>query len=214
MTLTVNEIFHSIQGESLHAGRPCVFVRLTGCNLRCRYCDTAYAYDEGKPLSPGDIVDQVAAFGCGLVEITGGEPLLQPDTPRLVTRLLDRGYEVLVETNGSLAIDTLDRRCVRIVDMKCPSSGEEHRNDYANLARLTTTDQLKFVMADKADYAFAKHLIRERHPAITPSSVLFSPVTGVLDPAELARWILEDKLAVRLHLQLHTIIWPHTERGV
>lgn len=214
MALTVNEIFQSIQGESLHAGRPCVFVRLTGCNLRCRYCDTAYAYEEGKPLSLGHIVDQVTAFGCGLVEITGGEPLLQPETPLLVTRLLDLGYEVLVETNGSLDIDILDRRCVRIVDMKCPSSGEEHRNDPANLARLSPLDQLKFVMADKADYAFAKHLIQEGRPAIPPSSILFSPVTGVLDPADLARWILEDNLAVRLHLQLHTIIWPHAERGV
>ncbi|GAB6095551.1 7-carboxy-7-deazaguanine synthase QueE [Desulfatiferula olefinivorans] len=214
MALIVNEIFHSIQGESIHAGRPCVFVRLTGCNLRCRYCDTAYAYDEGRLLPLEQIVDQVSSFGCGLVEITGGEPLLQTETPRLAARLLDLGYEVLIETNGSRDIGSLDSRCVRIVDMKCPSSGEEPRNDYGNLSRLTPRDQLKFVMADAADYAYARKILRERRPAVPPSQILFSPVTGVLNPALLARWILTDGLDVRLHLQLHAVIWPDATRGV
>lgn len=214
MALVVNEIFHSIQGESRDAGRPCVFVRLTGCNLRCRYCDTAYAYEEGVTLALDRMMETVASFGCRLVEITGGEPLMQDDTPLLVTRLLHMGYEVLMETNGSLNIDRVDRACIRIVDMKCPSSGEEPRNDYDNLQRLTESDQLKFVIADIDDYAFAKRLVNTRRPPIRSSNILFSPVTGRLDPAVLARWMIEDKLDMRLHLQLHKIIWPAKDRGV
>lgn len=214
MSLIVNEIFHSIQGESLHAGRPCVFIRLTGCNLRCRYCDTAYAYGEGRSESIESIVRHVASFGCNLVEITGGEPLMQGDTPYLVSTLLDHGFTVLMETNGSLDIDLVDRRCVRIVDMKCPSSGESHRNNYENIPRLSSEDQLKFVIGDRADYEFVKHIIIETRPPMDSSHILLSPVTGTLPAARLARWILEDGLNVRLHLQLHKIIWPDTERGV
>jgi organic radical activating enzyme len=147
MNLTVNEIFYSIQGESVHTGLPCVFVRLTGCNLRCTYCDTQYAFDEGRFMSVADILRQVGQFGCGLVEITGGEPLFQSHTPALAGKLLESGYQVLVETNGSLDIDRVDRRCSRIMDVKCPSSGEQSRNDSANLNRITPNDQVKFVIA-------------------------------------------------------------------
>ena len=156
MNLTVNEIFYSIQGESIHAGLPCVFVRLTGCNLRCRYCDTRYAFNEGSTMAVGQILDRVASFACGLVEITGGEPLFQKGTPELAAALLAKGYDVLLETNGSLNIDRVDCRCSRIMDIKCPSSGEVSKNDPANLARLTANDQVKFVIGDHKDFWFAR----------------------------------------------------------
>ncbi|MCP4715272.1 MAG: radical SAM protein, partial [Deltaproteobacteria bacterium] len=152
--MKVNEIFYSIQGESSYAGYPCVFVRLTGCNLRCSYCDTRYAYDEGEDCTEEQVLERIAAYGCSLVEITGGEPLLQPDTPGLISRLLDRGCRVLLETNGSMDIGSVDRRCVRIVDIKCPSSGEAGRNDEANLARLTAQDEVKFVIGTREDFDF------------------------------------------------------------
>lgn len=214
MTLFVNEIFYSIQGESLFAGCPCVFIRLTGCNLRCRYCDTHYAYDEGRPMTIDDILRDISAFPSPMVEITGGEPLAQGETPDLVTALLDKGYRVLMETNGSLDIDRVDRRCIRIMDLKCPSSGESHQNDVLNLSRLTPRDQLKFVVSDKNDYRFAKKTLHDHHPPLEPDHILLSPVTGVLSPDELARWMLEDGSAFRLHLQLHKIIWPDKDRGV
>jgi len=214
MSLTVNEIFHSIQGESVHAGLPCVFIRLTGCNLRCRYCDTRYAYDEGRPLSIGQIIEQVKPFGCNLVEITGGEPLLQRLTPALVAALLKTGHQVLMETNGSLDIDRVDRRCSRIMDIKCPSSGEETSNDLDNLGRLTANDQVKFVIGDRNDFRFAVNML-DLLPACLPfDRILFSAVAGGLSLEQLARWILEARIRARLQVQLHKVIWPKRDRGV
>ncbi|MBW2100576.1 MAG: radical SAM protein [Deltaproteobacteria bacterium] len=212
--LKVNEIFCSIQGESLYAGRPCVFVRLSGCNLRCSYCDTHYAYDEGTKMSIPEIMDRVAAFQCSLVEVTGGEPMLQDDTPLLIRRLLENGDEVLLETNGSLDISSVDGRCIKIVDVKCPSSGEETKNDLENLKRLHTHDQVKFVIANRKDYEYARKISELKCFQIPPGNRLFSPVSEKMNPADLAEWIIEDNLNVRLHLQLHKIIWPGNQRGV
>ena len=215
MTLKVNEIFYSIQGESSYAGRPCVFVRLTGCNLRCSYCDTQYAYEEGQDLEIGMIVDRVASYKCPLVEVTGGEPLMQEETPALIQRLLDAGYEVLLETNGSKDISQVDGRCVKIVDIKCPSSGETDKNDFANLNRLTNKDEIKFVIGDRADYEYAKEQLDfVKSNARGMHKVHFSPVFGLLEPKDLAQWIMEDHLDVRLHLQLHKYIWEPHQRGV
>ena len=215
MTLKINEIFYSIQGESTYAGRPCVFVRLTGCNLRCAYCDTSYAYTEGTTMETWDVINEVSKFECSLVEITGGEPLLQDETSGLITLLLDSGYEVLLETNGSKNIGTVDKRCVIIMDIKCPSSGEDSNNDLDNLKRLTPGDELKFVIADRKDYDFAKDILPlipdDKKPEVP---VHFSPCFGKMNAKELAGWILEDNLDVRLHLQLHKYIWPADMRGV
>jgi len=214
MKLLVNEIFSSIQGESTHAGLPCTFIRLTGCNLRCSYCDTRYAFDEGRPMEIDAILAQVRRFDCRLVELTGGEPLIQDQATDLVTALLDENLEVLLETNGSQPIDRVDPRCVRIMDLKCPGSGESERMHWDNLVHLTARDELKFVMGDRADYEYAVAAAR-RKPALLPwDHLLFSPVRGKLPPRDLARWMLADGLAARLHLQLHPIIWPDVERGV
>jgi len=214
MSLSINELFHSIQGESLYNGLPCVFVRLSGCNLRCSYCDTRYAYEEGVEMDIPEILEQVAIFKCPLVEITGGEPLLQPETPRLVSNLLNKGYEVILETNGSLDISIIDGRCVKIVDVKCPSSAESDKNDLNNLKRLSPKDQLKFVIGDRKDYEYAREILKLRSKGLPLSHILFSPVSGKIAPARLAKWIIEDNLRVRLHLQLHKIIWPNILRGV
>ena len=213
MTLIVNEIFYSIQGESTYAGLPCVFIRLTGCNLRCRYCDTTYAYEEGAEMELADIMNRLRRYRCRLVEITGGEPLLQKQTPQLVQKLLDRGYEVLMETNGSLDIDSVNPRCHRIVDIKCPSSGQSEQNSWNNLKRLTTLDQVKFVIGDLNDYRFAKTKLGLLPPDLPTGQILFSPVAGKMSPALLAEWILSDHLPVRLQLQLHRVIWPDRPRG-
>jgi 7-carboxy-7-deazaguanine synthase len=214
MNLKVNEIFYSIQGESVHAGLPCVFVRLTGCNLRCSYCDTQYAFDEGRFMSVADIIRQVGQFGCGLVEITGGEPLFQSYTPALAGKLLESGYQVLVETNGSLDIDRVDRRCSRIMDVKCPSSGQQSRNDSANLNRITPNDQVKFVIADRDDFSFAEQMVSRLPASLPPDRVLYSAVSGRLPPHQLARWMLDARTRARLQLQLHRLIWPDQDRGV
>jgi 7-carboxy-7-deazaguanine synthase len=215
VSLQVNEIFYSIQGESTYAGRPCVFVRLTGCNLRCTYCDTRYAYEEGKELEIEDIADRVSSYACGLVEITGGEPLLQKDTPMLVDRLLERGHQVLLETNGSRDIRIVDRRCVKIVDIKCPSSGQADRNDLNNLGRLAGRDELKFVIGSRDDYEFAKGVLDSAKDRLPEAGrVHFSPVFGLIPPRMLAEWILKDHLNARLSLQLHKIIWGPDQRGV
>jgi len=215
VTLKVNEIFYSIQGESSYAGRPCVFVRLTGCNLRCSYCDTQYAYEEGEVLEIVEIIDRVASYNCRLVEVTGGEPLIQTETPALISRLLDEGYEVLLETNGSQDIRQVDVRCVKIVDIKCPSSAGADKNDFKNLNRLSDKDEIKFVIGDKGDYEYAKEKLAllKSNPQTT-QTVHFSPVFGKLEPKDLAEWIKEDRLDVRLHLQLHKIIWEPDQRGV
>lgn len=214
MNLRINEIFYSIQGESVHAGLPCVFVRLTGCNLRCTYCDTQYAFDEGRFMSVADILRQVGQFGCGLVEITGGEPLFQSHTPALAGKLLESGYQVLVETNGSLDIDRVDRRCSRIMDVKCPSSGQQSRNDSANLNRITPNDQVKFVIADRDDFSFAEQMVSRLPASLPPDRVLYSAVSGRLPPHQLARWMLDARTRARLQLQLHRLIWPDQDRGV
>jgi 7-carboxy-7-deazaguanine synthase len=204
MPLEITEIFCSIQGESSWSGRPCTFVRLTGCNLRCAFCDTAYAYGNGRFMEVTEAEEQVRRLRCGLVEITGGEPLLQAETPALAERLLDTGHAVLVETNGSIDIDIVDSRCVRIVDMKCPSSGMAGHNDLGNLKKLKERDELKFVIGTREDYEFAKELL-SAFPARL-CGVNFSPVFGLLSPRILAGWILEERLPVRLNLQLHKLI--------
>jgi 7-carboxy-7-deazaguanine synthase len=214
MNLNVNEIFYSIQGESVHAGLPCVFVRLTGCNLRCSYCDTQYAFHEGRAMSKNDIMAQVRQFGCSLVEITGGEPLVQAQTPSLVDALLAAGYEVLMETNGSLDIDRVNRRCSRIMDVKCPTSGEQASNDSANLNRLTPNDQVKFVIGDQDDFLFAKQMVCRLPASLPPDRILFSAVSGRLPADQLARWMLDARIRARLQMQLHRLIWPDQDRGV
>jgi 7-carboxy-7-deazaguanine synthase len=214
MTLLVNEIFYSIQGESIHSGRPCIFVRLTGCNLRCSYCDTRYAYEQGVDMEITEIINRIDAYPCRLVEITGGEPLLQSQTPILIHRLLENGYEVMLETNGSLDISRVDGRCIKIVDIKCPTSSESNKNDLGNLKRLGSKDQVKFVIGDRSDYEYAKVTMGSISPDFPEEQILFSPVSGGISPSRLAEWILEDNLNVRLHLQLHNIIWPDKKRGV
>lgn len=209
--LKVNEIFYSIQGEAGYAGLPCAFIRLTGCNLRCEYCDTTYAYEEGRNISVSDILERIKSFDCPLVEITGGEPLLQRETPQLVTALLHAGFQVLVETNGTRSIDRLPDGAVCIMDIKCPGSGESDKMDWENISRLKTGDQVKFVLTDEGDYQWAK----EHLPGIPAGVCVFlSPAYGKLDPARLAEWILRDGLQVRLQLQLQKILWPNVDKGV
>jgi 7-carboxy-7-deazaguanine synthase len=212
--LTVNEIFFSIQGESTYAGRPCVFVRLTACDLRCRWCDTPYAFTEGEKRSVDDVLREVERQGCPLVEITGGEPLLQEDVYPLMSALLARGKTVLLETGGHVSVERVPPGVVKILDVKCPGSGEEAHNDWDNLARLAPTDEVKFVIRDRVDYEYAREVVRARSLAGQCAAVLFSPVHGVLDPERLASWILEDRLPVRLQLQVHKYVWGAEARGV
>jgi 7-carboxy-7-deazaguanine synthase len=211
--LTVNEVFFSIQGEGTRTGQPCVFVRLTGCPLRCAWCDTAYAFHQGERRREDDVRREIAAYPCRLVLLTGGEPLAQPAAFPFVTRLADEGWQVLVETSGHVPLDPLDERAVAIVDVKAPGSGETHRMHWPNLDRLRAKDEAKFVIADRRDYEWARDLVRERGLA-QRCAVLFSPVHGGLDPGGLARWILDDGLPVRLQVQLHKYLWPGVERGV
>jgi 7-carboxy-7-deazaguanine synthase len=210
----VNEIFYSIQGESTWAGYPCVFVRLTGCNLRCAWCDTEYAFHEGRQMEIDEVAAEVESFRCGLVEITGGEPLLQQGIHPLIDLLLGRGYAVMIETSGERDISVLDPRVVRIMDVKCPASGESERNRWSNLEHLTTRDEVKFVVADRRDYEWAREVIRTHRLAERVNAVLLSPVFGNLVPADLAAWILSDRLPVRMQLQMHKHVWSPTTRGV
>ena len=212
MALEVSEIFHSIQGESSWSGRPCVFIRLTGCNLRCAYCDTSYAYEQGRFMEIPEIMERVRRLRCDLVEVTGGEPLIQADTPLLIGGLLDAGHTVLLETNGSIDIGVVDPRCIRIMDIKCPSSGMAGQNDLRNLQKLGVQDELKFVIGSREDYEFARDLLSTLPAA--RYKINFSPVFGSLALRSLAEWILEDRLPVRLNLQLHKIIWGPETRGV
>jgi 7-carboxy-7-deazaguanine synthase len=212
--LTITEIFHSIQGESTHAGRPCVFVRLTACDLRCSWCDTPYAFHEGRKMTLEDVVSTVRAFDCPLVEITGGEPLLQRDVYPLMERLLGEGYSVMLETGGHISIAEVPAGVVRVVDVKCPGSGEAERNHWANLHLLTPLDEVKFVIKDRSDYEFARDAFERHQLHGRCGAVLFSPVHGVLAPKELAAWILADRLPVRLQLQAHKYIWGADVRGV
>jgi 7-carboxy-7-deazaguanine synthase len=212
--LKVNEIFYSIQGESSFAGLPCIFVRLTGCNLRCAWCDTTYAYEEGVEKSMDEILAHIQHYPCRLVEITGGEPLLQKATPAFARLLLDRGYSVLVETNGSQNIDSIDSRCVRVVDIKCPSSLESENNDFDNLGRLTAQDEVKFVIGSREDYDYAKALLKKLPGFFKIKNIHFSPLYAIMTPVMLAGWMLEDGVAARLTLQHHKIIWPDAVRSV
>ena len=212
--LTVNEIFYSIQGESTFAGRPCVFVRLTGCDLRCRWCDTAYAFHEGGPTTLDEVHAAVESYGCPLVEITGGEPLLQPDVYPLMRRLLEAGKTVLLETGGHVDISDVPAAVVKVVDVKCPGSGEASRNDWANLDRLARHDEVKFVIRDRTDYEFAREAVERHGIAGRCAGVLFSPVHGVLEPVELAGWLLRDRVPARVQVQLHKYVWGPEARGV
>jgi len=212
--LHINEIFYSIQGESTHAGRPCVFVRLTGCNLRCRWCDTEYAFYEGRKMTTGEIAGIVAGHKCNLVEITGGEPLLQEGVYPLMDALLKSGHTVMVETSGAVDVSKLDPRVIKIMDLKCPGSGECERNLWSNLEHLGEHDEVKFVLADRKDYEWARDTIEARNIGARVNAILMSPVFGELDAANLAKWILEDRIPARLQIQMHKQIWPPNTRGV
>ena len=212
--LTVNEIFHSIQGESTHAGRPCVFVRLTACDLRCSWCDTPYAFHEGEKMSIDEVLEKVRSYGCDVVEVTGGEPLLQKDVYPLMERLLDEGRTVLIETGGHRDAGDVPERVHRIIDVKCPASGEMSKMHWPNLERLRPSDEVKFVIQDRADYEYARRIAAEYHLADRCAAVLFSPVHGVLDPKALASWMLADRVPARLQLQAHKYIWDPSTRGV
>jgi 7-carboxy-7-deazaguanine synthase len=212
--LTVNEIFHSIQGESTHAGRPCVFVRLTACDLRCSWCDTPYAFHEGRKMSVDDVLAQVRAFGCDVVEITGGEPLLQADVYPLMQRLLDEKCTVLLETGGHRSVDQVPVGVIRVIDVKCPGSGEADKNHWPNLESLWPSDEIKFVVGDRADYEYARDVVANHRLTGRCAAVLFSPVHGVLAPKTLAEWMLADRLPVRLQLQAHKYVWGADVRGV
>ena len=212
--LTINEVFYSIQGESSFAGRPCVFVRLTGCDLRCTYCDTEYAFYEVKKRLVPDLVKEVAAYRCPLVEITGGEPLLQKKVHGLMTHLCDAGHTVLIETGGAHDIGGIDPRVHRIMDLKCPSSGESGRNRVENLALLGPRDEVKFVIGTEEDYLWAKRQVQEGEWARRVNTVIFSPVFGKMELLDMAQWILRDHLPVRMQVQLHKLIWEPNTRGV
>lgn len=212
--LTVNEIFHSIQGESTYVGEPCVFVRLTACDLRCSWCDTPYAFYEGRKMSIEDVLADVERYQCATVEITGGEPLLQKDVYPLMERLLASGKRVLIETGGHRSVAHVPAGVVRIMDVKCPGSGEAEKMDWGNLQRLGARDQVKFVIKDRTDYEYARDIVRREKLAGRVEAVLFSPVHGVLQPRALAEWILADRLPVRLQLQAHKFIWSPETRGV
>jgi 7-carboxy-7-deazaguanine synthase len=211
--LIINEIFHSIQGESSHVGRPCVFVRLTYCNLRCSYCDTEYAFYDGQSMEIDEIMLKVKSYGCRLVEITGGEPLLQDGVHGLMALLCVDGFEVLLETGGSLDISRVDPRVKRIVDFKCPNSGMQKKNLWSNAEHLRPTDEVKFVIGNRADFDWAVSMIAE-HDILKRCPVLMSIVFGVLEPITLAEWIIESRLNVRFQLQAHKYIWEPETRGV
>ncbi|MDY7109228.1 MAG: radical SAM protein [Planctomycetota bacterium] len=224
-TLRISEVFHSIQGESTRAGEPCVFIRLAGCHLRCTYCDTEYAFREGGRRTVAELVDEVLSYPTRLVEITGGEPLLQEPVHELTRRLCDAGKTVLIETSGACDISACDERAIRIMDLKTPGSGEEGRNNLDNLRHITPRDEVKFVITDRADYEWAKSMMERHRLTGRCAAVLFSPVfeqaaghevagKASLPPPELAAWILADGLDVRLQLQLHKFIWDPGRRGV
>ncbi len=212
-SLIINEIYRTISGEATSAGRICTIVRLTGCNLRCTWCDTAYAYTEGREMAVDEVLAEVRRLDAGLVLVTGGEPLAQDATPVLLERLCDDGYEVLLETNGSLDISGVDRRVTRCMDIKCPGSGQGDSLRRANLDCLRARDEIKFILADRIDYDFACELI-ESSDLSSRCTIFLTPAAGLLTPSELAGWILADGLDVRLGLQIHKYIWPEAKRGV
>lgn len=211
--MKINEIFLSIQGESTHVGRLCLFIRTTGCNLRCTYCDTEYAFYGGKEMTIPELIDIVRKSGVNLIEITGGEPLMQDDLPELVDMLLSENYEVLVETGGSIDIGTISANAIKILDLKCPSSGMMDKNIYDNINKLGAKDEVKFVIGTKEDFDWAVAIIK-KYRLDTKVTVLFSPVFDELKPVQLAEWILKDKPNVRMQLQLHKYIWEPDMQGV
>lgn len=210
--LKVNEIFYSIQGESSFAGIPCVFIRLSGCNLRCTYCDTRYAFTEGKKITIDQIIQKVNQYQCPIIEITGGEPLLQDETIQLAEKLCQLNYTVLIETNGTQDIRSLPKQVIRIIDIKCPGSGENKKINWNILNQLESNDELKFVVSSLEDYQWAKKIILE-YNLIEKSKILISPVYNKLHPRILAEWILQDKLNIRLQIQLHKTIWFNQKQG-
>jgi 7-carboxy-7-deazaguanine synthase len=211
--IKINEIYLSVQGESSHTGLPCVFVRLTGCNLRCVWCDTAYAFHEGKNQSIDQTVKDVKNFGINLVEITGGEPLIQEGVYPLMEALLENGYKVMLETGGSLSLGKVPRDVIKILDLKCPGSGEHKKNNLNNLKLLALHDEVKFVILDRRDYEWSRELIK-KYKINETASILFSPVYGKLELKEMVKWILKDRLPVRLQTQLHKVIWNKETQGV
>jgi 7-carboxy-7-deazaguanine synthase len=213
-TLTVNEIYQSIQGESTWAGERCVFVRLTFCDLRCNYCDTEYAFYEGKKMALPDIAARVAELRCPLVEITGGEPLLQKNVLPLMSMLCDTGHTVLLETSGAHDISGVDPRVHRIMDLKTPGSGEAGKNLWSNIGHLTARDEVKFVMGSREDYEWSRENVQRFDLIKRCRAVLFSPIFGRIDPRQIVEWILADKLDVRFQLQMHKFIWAPTQHGV
>jgi len=212
--LTINEIFHSVQGESTYAGRPCVFVRLTACDLLCSWCDTTYAFYEGHKEPLEQVLADVDRFGCDLVEVTGGEPLLQEEVYPLMDALLERGRTVLLETGGHRSTARVPARVITILDLKCPGSGESAKNDWSNVDRLRPHDEVKFVIKDRADYEYARDIIAKHQIGDRAAAIHLSPVHGVMNPRTLSEWVLADNLPVRVQLQLHKYIWDPATRGV
>ncbi len=205
-TLRISEIFYSLQGESKTVGLPTVFIRLTGCPLRCQYCDTSYAFSGGKMTEIADIIEQAEGYQTKYITVTGGEPLAQPECLSLLKQLADKGYEVSLETSGALDVSKVDVRISKVMDLKTPASAEESRNLYANIQHLTAKDQVKFVICNREDYEWSKQKVAE-YTLDKKCELLFSPAMGQQDPTELAEWILEDHLLVRFQLQLHKILW-------
>lgn len=211
--LKVHEIYHSIQGESSYAGLPCTFIRLTYCNLRCTYCDTEHAFYDGTDMEIPEVLSRVASYGSSLVEVTGGEPLVQTASKELLRELCNLGYSVLLETGGSLSLEGIDPRVVIIMDLKCPSSGMAHKNDFGNIPLLKKNDEIKFVIGNWEDFCWAKETI-ERYQLHNVCGLLFSAVYPTLQPKQLVEWVLQEKLRVRFQLQLHKYIWPWDQKGV
>ena len=211
--IKINEIYLSVQGESTHTGLPCIFIRLTGCNLRCSWCDTAYAFHEGKNMSIDEILQKVENFGIHLVEITGGEPLMQDNVYTLMKRLIEKRYKVMLETGGSISLERVPKDVIKIMDLKCPSSGEQEKNNLDNLKLLAPHDEVKFVILDKKDYEWSRDIIK-RYKINETAHILISPVFDKLELKEIVKWILKDRLPVRLQTQLHKIIWDKNTIGV
>lgn len=211
--IKINEIYLSVQGESTHTGLPCIFIRLTGCNLRCSWCDTAYAFHEGKNMSIDEILQKVENFGIHLVEITGGEPLMQDNVYTLMRRLIEKGYKVMLETGGSISLERVPKDVIKIMDLKCPGSGEQEKNNLDNLKLLAPHDEVKFVILDKKDYEWSRDIIK-KYKINETAQILLSPVFDKLELKEMVKWILEDRLPVRLQTQLHKIIWDKNTIGV
>ena len=213
MKLKINEIYYSIQGESSYTGLPCIFIRLTYCNLRCTYCDSEYTFHDGNNMSINDILETIKQYSCKLVEVTGGEPLVQKECITLLKKLVDLDYEVLLETSGSLTIKDVPKQVINIIDFKCPSSGMKKKNHWDNINYLKPNDEVKFIIEDREDYEWAKMKIRQ-YNLNKKSKILMSPSYNKIEEKEIAEWILRDNLNVKFQIQLHKIIWKDTDRGV